>query len=148
MGYVPMVAPLIFVLLAHGITVITLILIKSGVLPQGMGVHKTLVTWGVYGVLPLLLCSYGCFFAVARPVTGLIERRRPDWPATTVTLVAGAAYGGAIVLILLALLTPGSVLRIFFLLLIGMATGMGNWLLFRALTVVPEQVAPPDRADL
>ncbi|WP_028317343.1 hypothetical protein [Desulfobulbus elongatus] len=146
--YVPAAAPLIFVLLAHGITVATLVLIRSGVLPQGLGLHKTLVTWGVYGFLPLLLCSYGCFFAVARPVTGLLTRRYPEWPPAGLTVVSGAAYGAAVALVLLLLLAPGSTLRVFFLLLIGMATGLGNWWLYRALTVAPPQTAQPPRAGL
>jgi len=133
--YLPALAPLVFFFLAHGVTVLALILIKSGVLPQGQVLHKTLVTWAVYGILPLLLCSYGCFFAVARPATGVLARRFPEWTPTRLTLAAGAAYGAAVGLALLVLLEPGSLLRVLFLLTVGMATGLGNWLLYRKLTV-------------
>ncbi|WP_310600688.1 hypothetical protein [Desulfobulbus sp.] len=145
--YVPAVMPLFFFFLAHGITVVTLILIKSGALPQGLALHKTLVTWGVYGVMPLLLCSYGCFFAVARPAAGLLARKFPQWMPDTLTLASGVAYGAAVALVLLLLLAPASIPRVFFLLLIGMTTGLGNWWLYRALTGASAQAVPPPSAD-
>jgi hypothetical protein len=142
--YVPAAVPLAFFVIAHALTLVTVILIKSGVLPQSQILHKTVVTWAVYGVLPLLLCSYGCFFAVARPTTGILGQKFPEWPQERLTWTAGAVYGTAVVLALLILLTPGSPLRMFFLLVIGMVTGQGNWLLYRKLTVVPTQEqAPP-----
>jgi hypothetical protein len=134
--YLPALAPLVFFFLAHGITLFTLILVKSGVLPQGQAMHKTLVTWAVYGFLPLLLCSYGCFFAVARPATGLLERRFPEWTPARLSLAAGGAYGAAIGIALLLLLAPKALLSALFLLTIGMATGLANWFLYRKLTVV------------
>lgn len=133
--YVPALLPLVFFLLAHGMTLLTLIFIKSGVM-QGYLMPKTVVTWAVYGFLPLLLCSYGCFFAVARPVTSLMERKFFHLSATMLTLAAGAAYGAAIGIALFLLLEPGTVLNALFLLGIGMATGLGNWFLYRKLTVV------------
>ncbi|MCL2457903.1 MAG: hypothetical protein FWF31_03470 [Desulfobulbus sp.] len=145
--YVPAVMPLFFFFLAHGITVVTLILIKSGVLPQGLALPKTLVTWGVYGLLPLLLCSYGCFFAVARPVTGRLTQRFPGWRPDILTLAAGVAYGAAVALVLLLLLAPGSTLRACFLVLVGMATGLGNWWLYRALTGAPPPTVQPPQSD-
>lgn len=146
--YVPVTAPLFFFILANGVAVVTLILIKSGVLPHNLTLHKILLTWGVYGFLPLLLCSYGCFFAVARPVIGLLERKFPEWMPVRLTLVSGAAYGTAIALVLLLLLASDSMQRVFFLLLIGMMTGLGNWLLYRRLTGAFEQAAQPPQADL
>jgi len=136
--YVPALLPLVLFFLAHGVTLLTLICIKSGVLQQGYLMHKTVVTWAVYGFLPLLLCSYGCFFAVARPATGMLERRFPEWPPLKLTLMTGAAYGAAVGLALLVLLEPRSLFRALFLLVIGMATGQGNWFLYRKLTVTAD----------
>ena len=116
-------------------TLLALICIKSGVMPEHL-MPKTVVTWAVYGFLPLLLCSYGCFFAVARPVTSLLERKCLHLSATMLTLAAGAVYGAAIGSALFLLLEPGTVLNALFLLGIGMATGLGNWFLYRKLTVV------------
>jgi hypothetical protein len=141
--YVPAAVPVAFFAIAHVLTLITVVLIKSGILPPGQMLHKTVVTWAVYGVLPLLLCSYGCFFAVAKPATGILVEKFPAWPQERLTLAAGAAYGAAVVLALLLLLSPGSPLRAFFLLVIGMVTGQGNWLLYRKLTVVPQEQEPP-----
>ncbi|MCL1980300.1 MAG: hypothetical protein FWG62_04395 [Proteobacteria bacterium] len=143
--YVPAVMPLFFFFLAHAITMVTLVLIKSGVLPQNLTLHKTLVTWGVYGLLPLLLCSYGCFFAVAKPVCGFLARKFPEWMPTTLTLASGGAYGAAVALVLLLLLAPGSLPRVFFLLLIGTTIGLGNWWLYHTLTgaSAPAPQSPP-----
>jgi len=145
--YVPAVMPLFFFLLAHAITVATLILIKAGVLPQDLELHKTLVTWGVYGLLPLSLCSYGCFFAVGRPVTGLLARKFPGWMPGILTLLSGVAYGAAVALVLLLLLAPGSMQRIFFLAPVGMATGLGNWWLYRSLTGASAKAVQPTQTD-
>jgi hypothetical protein len=147
--YVPAAVPLLFFFLAHGITAIMLILIKSGVLPQNLTLHKILLTWGLYGFLPLLLCSYFCFFAVARPVIRLLGRRFPEWMPGTLTLASGVAYGMAVAVVLLLLLASGSMERVFFLLLIGMTTGLGNWVLYRMLTGVAAQAqAASPRTDL
>ena len=139
--YLPVCMPLLLFVLAHGVTLLALILIKSGLLSQGQIVHKTVVTWAVYGILPLLLCSYGCFFAIARPATTILERKFPDWPALHLTLAAGALYGGGVSLALLLLLEPTTVLRFCFLLAIGMVTGLGNWFLYRRLIVSSEQTS-------
>ena len=145
--YVPAVMPLFFFLLAHAVTVVTLVLIKAGVLPQGLELHKTLVTWGVYGFLPLLLSSYGCFFTVARPVTGLLARRFPGVMPGILTLASGVAYGAAVGLVLLLLLAPGSIPWVSFLLPVGMATGLGNWWLYRSLTGASAKAVQPAQAD-
>lgn len=134
--YVPALLPTAFVLFAHFITLLTLIFIKSGLLGHEQLIHKTVVTWAVYGFLPLVLCSYCCFFAVARPVTGILERAFPLWSATMLTLLSGAAYGAAMGAFLLLLLAPATVLNAVFLLLLGMVAGQGNWFFYRKLTVV------------
>ena len=141
--YVPALVPLAFFFLAHGVTLLTLILIKSGVLQPGQGLHKIVVTWAVYGFLPLLLCSYGCFFAVARPATVILQRRFPEWPPAMLTLAGGTAYGAVTGLALLLLLASGSPGRALVLFAIGMATGQGNWFLYRKLTAAPPDVLQP-----
>jgi hypothetical protein len=133
-AYVPALLPLAFFFLAHLLTVLTLIFIKSGLLRQEHLLHKTVVTWAVYGFLPLLLCSYLCFFVVARPVTGILERKFPHWTATMLNLSSGGAYGAAMGLFLLLLLEPRTWLNAVFLLFIGMVVGQGNWFFYRKLT--------------
>ncbi|MCL2790956.1 MAG: hypothetical protein FWD79_09980 [Desulfobulbus sp.] len=145
--YLPAVAPLFFFLLTHGIAMLMLILIRSGMLSPGLTLHKTLLTWGVYGFLPLLCCSYGCFFAVARPVAKGLERRFSQWMPGMLTLASGAAYGVAVTLVLLLLLPPDSMLRICLLSFVGLATGLGNWLLYRTLTGAFAQTAQPPQTD-
>lgn len=139
MVYVPASLPLLLFVLAHTGTLLTLILIKSGVLSPGQVVHKTLVTWAVYGILPLLFCSYVCFFALARPATGFLERRLPEWPPLQHTMAVGALYGGGVSMALMLLLEPSTVQRFCFLLIIGMSTGLGNWSLYRRLTLPPPE---------
>lgn len=137
--YVPASLPLLLFVLAHGGTLLTIILIKSGVLSQDQVVHKTVVTWAVYGILPLLFCSYVCFFALARQATGFLVRRFPDWAPLQHTLAVGVLYGGGVSVALMLLLEPNTFLRFCFLLVIGMSTGVGNWFFYRRLTLPPEQ---------
>lgn len=134
--YVPALVPLLLFLVAHLLALLILICIKSGVLHQGQSIHKTAVTWAFYGFLPLLLSSYCCFFAVARPVAGQLPHKFPDWTAPMHTLAAGAAYGAAMGMLLLLLLEPRTLLNAAFLLLVGIATGLGNWFFYRKLTIV------------
>ena len=135
-AYVPVVLPLLFFFLAQIFTLFTLIFIKSGVLGLEHLGHKTVVTWSFFGFPLLLLCSYGCFFAVARPAAVMLESRFPEWTPAMLTLATGSAYGTAIGVALLVLLEPGSLFRVLFLLTIGLATGLGNWFFYRKLTVV------------
>lgn len=139
MAYVPASLPLLLFVLAHGGTLLILILIKSGVLAQDQVVHKTVVTWAVYGILPLLFCSYLCFFVLARPATGVLERKFPDWPPLQHTTAVGMVYGAGVSVALLVLLEPNTVLRFCFLFVIGMSTGLGNWFFYRRLTLPPPE---------
>lgn len=134
--YVPAFVPLLVFLVAHLLALVVVICIKSGVLQQEQLIHKTVVTWAFYGFLPLLLSSYCCFFAVARPVTGLLQHKFPDWSTPMHTLASGAAYGAAMGMLLLLLLAPRTPLNAVFLLLVGIATGLGNWFFYRKLTIV------------
>lgn len=138
MVYVPAILPLLLFVLAHGGTLLALILIKSGVLSPDLVMHKTVVTWAVYGILPLLFCSHACFFALARPATGLLARKFPEWAPLHHTMAVGALYGGGVSVALMALLEPNTVQRFCFLLIIGMSTGLGNWFVYRRLTAPPE----------
>ena len=79
--HAPAASPVALFFFAHLLTLAAFALMKSGVLQQDQLDHKSLVIWSVYGFLPLLLCSYLCFFVVARPVAGFLERRFPDWTA-------------------------------------------------------------------
>ena len=133
--YLPALVPLTLFVLAHLLFLVALILLKSGILPPGQTMHKTLVTWAVYGILPLLFCSYGCFFAVARPASAVLARRFAQWTPATLTLAGGAGYGLSVATTLLIVLEPRSPLRVLFLLAIGMVTGLGNWWVYRKLTV-------------
>ncbi|MCL2340891.1 MAG: hypothetical protein FWC49_04200 [Proteobacteria bacterium] len=142
--YVPAAMPLLIFVLAHAIWVVIVMLIRSGALPQSLAVHKDLEIWAVFGFLPLLFCSYGCFFAVARPAARLLEHRFSGWMPGM--LATGAAYGAAVALVLL-LLAPGSLLRVFLVLLIGMTTGLGNWSLYRMATGASAQAVEPSRAE-
>jgi hypothetical protein len=134
--YVPALLPTVFVLFAHLVSLLTVIFIKSGFLGHEQLLHKTFVTWAIYGFLPLVLCSYCCFFAVARPVTGILERRFPLWSASMLTVSSGTIYGTAMGAFLFVLLEPATVLNTVFLLFIGMVVGQGNWFFYRKLTVV------------
>jgi len=134
--YVPALVPLLLFLVAHLLALLVLICIKSGVLHQEQSMHKTAVTWAFYGFLPLLLSSYCCFFAVARPVAGLLPHKFPDWSMPMHTLTVGAAYGASMGVLLLLLLEPRTPMNAVFLMVVGIATGLGNWFFYRKLTIV------------
>ncbi|MBV5319254.1 MAG: hypothetical protein JZU50_15800 [Desulfobulbaceae bacterium] len=134
--YAPALSPVVFFFLAHVITLLTLVFIKTGVLQNDQGIYKTVVTWAVYGFLPFLLCSYGSFYFVARPAAGALERKFPDWSATVRNLSSGGVYGAALVLALILLLRPDTGMDRLLLLLIGAAAGQGNWFFYRKLASI------------
>lgn len=144
--YAPAVSAVAFFLFAHLLTLLAFFLMKSGGMHQEQDVHKIIVTWAVYGFLPLLLCSYLCFFAVARPVTGLLARKCSFWTTTTMHLVTGAVYGAAIGLALLLLLVPDTWFNVLLVFCIGVATGEGNWFFYRKLAV-PDPVIEEHRLE-
>lgn len=129
--YVPLLAPLILFLLAHLVTLLALMLIKSGVLTGEHVMVKTVVTWAVYGFLPLLLCSYLCFFTVARPAIGILARVCADWPSIGRDLTIGGVYGLVMGLTLALLLGPDTWLKGMTVMGIGLAAGQGNWFFYR-----------------
>jgi hypothetical protein len=132
-SYAPALSPVIFFLLAHVLTLLTLVFMKTGVLQSDQGVCKTVVTWAVYGFLPFLLCSYGSFYLVARPAAGALDRKFPDWSVAVRNLASGGVYGAALVLALVLLLRPDTGINRLLLLLIGAAAGQGNWYFYRKL---------------
>jgi hypothetical protein len=125
------VTPAVFFILAHGLTFPVLVLVKTGVIGNFQTVYTTVVTWAVYGLLPLLICSYIPFFLVARPLVSFLEKRYADWSETARDGVAGAAYGVVIGLGLVALLSPGSWFGNFSLLVFGTVVGLLNWFFYR-----------------
>ena len=146
--HAPAASPVALFFFAHLLTLAAFALMKSGILQQEQLDHKSLVIWSVYGFLPLLLCSYLCFFAVARPVAGILARRFPDWTTTSLELASGAAYGAAVAVSLIALLQPDTWLSAALVLLIGLASGQGNWFIYRKLTAVaacPQETPPQER---
>jgi hypothetical protein len=134
--YLPALTPVVLFLLAHLLTLLAFFLTKSGEAYQDQELHKTMVTWAVYGFLPLLLSSYLCFFVVARPAIGVLARKFPLWTDAALHLSAGGAYGLAIGLSLFLLLMPATLLNALLILLIGLAVGQGNWFVYRRLVAI------------
>lgn len=134
--YVPAVVPVLLFVLAHLLTLIVFILIHCGLFAQNPALYKTVVTWAVYGFFPLLLCSYGCFFGLARPGIFFLAKRFPHWSLSNLHLANGGVYGAGTGVALLALLQPGVGPKSLLLFLIGLTSGVGNWLLYRKLTAV------------
>jgi hypothetical protein len=132
-SYAPAALPILFFFLAHIITLLILVFIKTGMLHVNQTVCKTVVTWAVYGFLPLLLCSYVSFYFVARPAMGMLARRFPLWSAMVLNLSAGAAYGTALGTALVLLLKPEVWFGTLVLFFIGIVAGEGNWFFYRKL---------------
>lgn len=131
--YAPALSPLVFFFLAHIITLLALLFMQTGILQKDYILHKTMVTWAVYGFLPFLLCSYVSFYCIARPVADLLARRFPFWSSSILNISSGGAYGLAVGLFLVLLLKPHTGLSIFLLFFIGLAAGQGNWFFYRKL---------------
>ncbi|MGD9947796.1 MAG: hypothetical protein AB7U29_04880 [Desulfobulbus sp.] len=134
--YVPAVFPVLLFILVHLLTLITFIFIHFGLVAQNHTLYTNMVTWAVYGFIPLLLCSYVCFFALARPGISILAGKFPQWSASNLQLVNGCVYGTSIGLALLVLLEPGVGPKSLLLFLIGLTSGVGNWQLYRRLVAV------------
>jgi len=131
--YAPALAPISLFLLAHLLFLLAFVFMKMGVLQKEQLVHKTVVTWAVFGFPALLLSSYLCFFLVARFAVGILARKFPLWSATMLDLATGAAYGAAIGVFLVLLRKPDAWFSALLLLLVGIATGQGSWFFYRKL---------------
>ncbi len=135
-SYAPAVTPTVFFILAHGITFPALVLAKTGVIGNYQTVYTAVVTWAVYGLLPLLVCSYIPFFLVARPLVAFLEKRYADWSELFRDGLTGTGYGVVIGLGLVALLSPGSWFGNLSLLVFGTVVGLLNWLFYRKIICV------------
>lgn len=131
--YIPACAPLAVLLLAHLLTLIAFLLVRFHMLAPVQEAYKILVTWAVYGFVPLLFSSYLCFFALARPVLARLARKLPEWSDLHLHLLNGLLYGTGIGLLLLLLLQPGVGIKALMIFLTGVMVGLGNWLLYRQL---------------
>nr|WP_320012903.1 hypothetical protein [uncultured Desulfobulbus sp.] len=135
--YVPAITPVCIFFLAHLFTLVTFVLIRNHLVSVDEPLYASLVTWSVYGLFPLTLSSYVCFFLVARPVAPLLHRRFPLCPAMSLHLLVGSVYGATIGSSLLVLLWTGNGWRALLLFIVGYACGLVNWQLYRRLASVP-----------
>lgn len=145
--YVPAVFPFFFFILAHLLTLVAFVLIRYHVVPENQSLYHTMVTWSVYGLLPLLLCSYLCFFVLARPGRAYLARKFPQRPVAGLHVMLGILYGAGVGLALLILLQPGFSPKSLLIFLLGMAVGLGNWLVYRKLMRVDPVTGQPQAID-
>ena len=132
--YAPALAPIAVFLLAHIVFLLAFVLMKMGVLQNGQLVHKTIVTWAVFGLPSLLLSSYLCFYVVTRlAVREMLAQKFSHWSATMRNLMVGTVYGAAIGVFLLLLRKPEAWFSALLLLCIGIIAGQVNWLFYRKL---------------
>lgn len=131
--YIPACAPLAVLLLAHLLTLIAFLLVRFHMLAPVQEAYKILVTWAVYGFVPLLFSSYLCFLVLARPALALLARKLPQWSDFQLHLLNGLLHGAGIGLMLLLLLQPGVGVKALMIFLTGLVVGVGNWLLYRQL---------------
>ena len=132
--YIPACTPIAVLLLAHLLTLIVFLLIHLRIAAPVQEVYKVLITWAVYGFVPLLFCSYLCYFALAKPGLALLARKLPHWSDIQLHLFNGLLYGAGIGLVLLLLLQPGVGPKALMIFLTGLVVGLGNWLLYRKLS--------------
>ena len=142
--YAPAAGPVALVLLAHIVAVPTHILLKSSAQINALALVDSVLTWSVYGFLPLLLLAYGGFHAVARPVAQILRQRWEDAPPVALSLLPGVAYGAVAGMGFLLLLRPGSELAELVVFAICLLIGILNWFVYRQLC--PEDVGRPDTA--
>jgi len=133
--YAPAVVPVLLSILVHLLTLITFILIRFELIAQHQMLYTNMITWAVYGFIPLLLCSYTVFFVLARPGIQMLARKLPHWSASSLHLTNGLVYGITTGLALLLLLQPGVGPKSLLLFLVGLISGVGNWYLYRKLVV-------------
>ena len=132
--YAPALAPLVVFFLAHIVFLLAFVLMKMGVLQNEQLVHKTIVTWAVFGFPSLLLSSYICFYVVTRlAVGGMLARKFPLWSATMLNMSIGTVYGAGIGVLLVLLRKPEAWFSTLLLLCIGIVAGQGNWFFYRKL---------------
>jgi mannose/fructose/N-acetylgalactosamine-specific phosphotransferase system component IIC len=133
--YVPVVAPFLVSVFAHLLALAVFFLDKLNIVRVDLSVYKTMITWAYYGFRPLLLCSYFCFFALARPSITFLAKNMPQWTDTSLHLANGAIYGAGIGLTLLLWLNPGVGPKALLIFVIGLIVGLGNWFIYRFLSL-------------
>ncbi len=130
--YVPAFVPIVMVFVCMVLALIALFLPGD--------IKHSLYQWSVYGLLgflPILICSYGCFFLLLHFGVLWLAKRFPHWSDGTLHFGIATLYGlGAALMLLLWVRpegdsTPQTMLVIG---LIGLVCGWGNWHLFRKLT--------------
>ena len=131
--YAPLAGPVLLVLLAHMIAVPAHILLKSSAHGEAMAIVDAMLTWSVYGFLPLLLLSYASFHAVARPVVRILRQHWESAPPVAFNMLPGTAQGAIAGMGFLILLRPGSELAELVLFGICLLIGMLNWFVYRRL---------------
>jgi len=131
--YAPAVFPVLLSVSVHLLTLITFILIRCELVAQNQLLYTNMVTWAVYGFIPLLLCSYAGFLMLARPGIQVLAQKLPHWSTSSLHLANGCIYGITTGLALLALLQPGVGPKSLLLFLVGLISGIGNWWFYRKL---------------
>jgi mannose/fructose/N-acetylgalactosamine-specific phosphotransferase system component IIC len=134
--YVPVVVPFLISVLAHLLALLVFFLVKMNIVEGDQGIYKTVVTWAFYGFRPLLLCSYLCFFALARPGITILAQKMPQWTDDNLHLVNGLIYGAGIGLTLLFWLNPGVGPKALLIFAVGLVVGLGNWFVYRKLALL------------
>lgn len=132
--YAPAVGPVVLVLLTHIIAVPAHILFKSSARINAMTLVDSILTWSVYGFLPLLLLSYGCFHGVARSVAQMLKQQWDNAPPAVIGLLPGIAYGAVAAMAFLILLRPGSEYIELAIFTVCLLIGMLNWFVYRLLS--------------
>ncbi|MGI6657379.1 MAG: hypothetical protein ACOX5Z_11305 [Desulfobulbus sp.] len=141
-AYLPALVPIAFFVLAHLFGLAAALLECSGILSPEQMLHKPVVTWAVYGFLPLLLCSYVGFFVSARLILAPLAQRFPSWSAWVQQSVAAAVHALVVALALFLLLGSGlGRIAGSLTVVLGLAAGLGNWLLYRFLVAAPQERA-------
>lgn len=131
--YAPAVFPVLLSIFAHLLTLITFLLMRCGLVAENQMLYINMITWAVYGFVPLLLCSYAGFLMLARPGIQMLAQKLPHWSVASLHLANGCIYGTATGLGMLALLQPGVGPKSLLLFLVGLISGMGNWWFFHKL---------------
>ncbi len=131
--YAPAVVPVLLSILAHLLTLVAFLLIRCGLVSQNPMLYTNMITWGVYGFIPLLLCSYAVFFVLTRVGIQALVQKLPHWSTVSLHLAIGGGYGIATGLALLLLLQPGVGPKSLLLFLVGLISGLGNWYFYRKL---------------
>lgn len=132
--YAPAAGPVGLVLLTHIIAVPAHILFKSSAQMNALALVDSILTWSVYGFLPLLLLSYCCFHGVARSVARIVKQHWDTAPPMMLSLLPGVTYGAVAAMGFLILLRPGTEFVALVIFAVCLLIGMLNWFVYRQLS--------------